>query len=291
MKLGAACYGFREQTVSNYFEIVASLGLRYVEVPLYWQVIEDPKRQFNYRKTEGIQALLDCAEKANVKIATGVTNCVLALNATHKTGTVDKSNVAFGLAWAKRSIDICEQLDVKILRVMEPNVWPHELDFASDWMKECGRVLGELGEYAVDKGVVVAVENYGLTSAQVEEILVAANSQNVGTLYDPCNYYRIGEDPLEALRRLRERIVYCHLKDAKRNSGVDPNLLFEGSRWAPSFAVGEGEIDWQPIVSELTEFFCGYVCIEYEDHKDVVRGMKSSLDYFKRQSSCTASRV
>ena len=28
MKLGAAWYGFRQQTVSNYFEMVAALGLQ-----------------------------------------------------------------------------------------------------------------------------------------------------------------------------------------------------------------------------------------------------------------------
>ncbi len=33
MKLGAAWYGFRGQTPTNYFEMAASLGLRYVEIP------------------------------------------------------------------------------------------------------------------------------------------------------------------------------------------------------------------------------------------------------------------
>lgn len=39
MKLGSAWYGFREQTPTNYFETAAALGLKYVEIPLYWHII------------------------------------------------------------------------------------------------------------------------------------------------------------------------------------------------------------------------------------------------------------
>ena len=45
-------------------------------------------------------------------------------------------------------------------------------------------------------------------------------------------------------------MTHCQLKDAFRDDPRDPNLLFEGSRWPPSVAVGEGEIDWGPILSK-----------------------------------------
>ena len=40
----------------------------------------------------------------------------------------------------------------------------------------------------------IAIENYGLTSRQILQVLDAANHPAVGTLYDPCNYYRHGQD-------------------------------------------------------------------------------------------------
>lgn len=120
----------------------------------------------------------------------------------------------------------------------------------------------------------IVAENYGLASEQVNWLLDAADHPAVGTLYDPCNYHRIGEDPLSALKNLGQRVYHCHLKDAFYNAPRDPDSLFEGPRWPPSVAVGEGEIEWGPILSELATFYDGYLCIEYEIAKDVVRGTR-----------------
>jgi len=46
--------------------------------------------------------------------------------------------------------------------------------------------------------------------------------------------------------------------------------------------VGEGVIDWAPIVEALTASdFDGYWAIEYENPPDAERGTKDSLDYLK----------
>ncbi len=48
-------------------------------------------------------------------------------------------------------------------------------------------------------------------------------------------------------------------------------------------AVGEGVIDWAPIVEELLlGGYDGYWAIEYEEPDDVIRGTRDSAEYLRR---------
>jgi len=280
MKLGAAWYGFREQTASNYFEMAAALNLNYVEIPFYWQIIED--KLFDYRSLKGIAEILSTAERAGVRVVSSVSCFELAGRFNMHGNEISPSAVDFGRAGARRVIDLGAEMGVEILRITEPNVSPDRLDEARPYMEEYGRAMRVLGDYAAEREVRLVVENYGLTSEQVNWLLDAADHSAVGTLYDPCNYYRIGEDPLSALKNLGERVSYCHLKDAVRGDPRDPKILHVHSRWPPSVAVGEGEIDWGPILAELDTFYDGYVCIEYEVAEDVMCGTRASIEHIRR---------
>jgi sugar phosphate isomerase/epimerase len=47
--------------------------------------------------------------------------------------------------------------------------------------------------------------------------------------------------------------------------------------------VGEGVIDWAPIVEELLlGGYDGYWAIEYEESDDVIRGTRDSAEYLRR---------
>lgn len=279
MKLGAAWYGFREQTSTNYFGMAAALGLNYVEIPLYRHIIED--RYFRYSR-RGVEAMRALAEQARVRMVSSVSALDIAGRFDMRGDDVDQSAVEFARAAARRAIDIGAQLGVEVLRITEPNINPDQLDTARPYMEAYGEAMCVLGDYAAERGVRIVAENYGLTSEQVNWLLDAADHPAVGTLYDPCNYHRIGEDPLSALKNLGQRVYYCHLKDAFHDDPRDPNSLFEGSRWPPSVAVGEGEIDWGPILSELSTFYDGYLCIEYEIAEDVMRGTRVSIEHIRR---------
>lgn len=282
MKLGAAWYGFREQTATNYFEMAAGLGLKYVEVPLYWQIIEDNPGRFKYGSLTAIGDLKTQAQQAGVRMVSSVSEFSLAGSMNIRGDAVDPGEAEFALAAARRVIDIGAQLGLDVLRITEPNINPDDIDRARPYMEAYGKAMGTLGDYASERGVRIVAENYGLTSAQVNWLLDAADHPNVGTLYDPCNYHRIGEDPLSALKNLGHRVTYCHLKDAFRNDPRDPTTLFAGSRWPPSVAVGAGEINWGPILAEMATFYDGYLCIEYEMAQDVMHGTRSSIAHIRQ---------
>jgi len=280
MKLGAAWYGFRKQTYSNYFEMAAALGLKYVEIPLYQHIIGDQNHaRYSLAGVERRQAL---AQKAGVAMVSSVSAFDIAGTFDMRGDLIDQGTVEFARDASRRAIDIGSQLGLEVLRITEPNVPDEKLPEARRYMEEYGKEMRILGDYAADRGVRIVVENYGLTSEQVNWMLDAADHPAVGTLYDPCNYMRINEDPLRALQNLGERVYYVHLKDTYKNDPRDPNLLFPGSRWAPSVAVGEGDIDWGPIIVELEKFYNGYLCFEYEIAEDVMRGTRASLEHIRR---------
>lgn len=279
MIFATAYYGFREQSPVNYFEMAAALGIHHVEIPLYAHIIKDPL--YNLRSVEAIDRLHQMAADSGVEIVASVSNLPVAPGVNLWGGTLDESTVKFGLAAAHRVIDIAAQLGIRVARITEPNIAPGRSDEAEYLLEQCGYALRPLADHAAERDLRIVVENYGVTARQIQIVLEAANHPALGLLYDPCNFHRIGEDPLAALHTLRDSIAYVHLKDAFRDDQRDPNSLFEGSRWAPSVAVGEGEIDWPPLLSALRTSYDGYISIEYEMPQDVMRGTRTSLAYVR----------
>jgi sugar phosphate isomerase/epimerase len=280
MRLGTAWYGFRAYSIQNYFETAAALHLPYVELPMYYQLLqEDPlhPRGFAFSSAETLEEIRRLAQAASVSMVSAVAENPLSPVAAHP-GTYDSAQIAFGHAASRRAIDICSFLGVSVLRVSEPAVHDAITPHLEQVMHEHGKALRPLGDYAADRGVRLCVENYGLNAKHMVWILDGAHHENIGTLYDPCNYHRMGEDPLQALRLVSGKVFYCHLKDAFFEDPRDPDSLFAGSRWPPSVGVGEGEIDWPVLVPELASVYDGYACIEYEVASDVVRGTRVSRD-------------
>jgi len=271
---GSAWYGFRRFTAANYFATTAALGLNFVEIPLYWQVIEDTL--FDLRRVDDLRR---DAEVAGVEMHAGVAALDLAPPFDIRGLPISDDAVAFNLVLAKRVIDLGVTLGLRVVRLTEPNVDATHLDIAEQYMEAYGRVLHDLGIYAEQRGIQVVAENYGLTSTHMRTLLDAADHANVGTLFDPCNYFRNGEDPLAALQTVSDKIFYCHLKDTVTNDPRTPDQLFQGSRWRPSVAVGKGDIDWETLIPALASVYSGVTAIECETAEDVVFATTQSRDF------------
>ena len=122
-------------------------------------------------------------------------------------------------------------------------------------------------------------------------MLDAADHPAVGTLYDPCNYYRHGHDPLAALEKLGQRVYYCHLKDATfpypaRQPADLPMAAGSGQMkpWWWIRPLGKGNVEWGPILSELATFYDGYMCLEHDIRDDVMRGTRIGIAYIQQMA-------
>jgi len=285
MKLGAAWYGFRKLSPSNYFEIVAALGLKYAEIPLYnhsfWEW---------YRDRQDVVAVGEAAREAGVKIVAGVSALNIAGELHGR--DIDRSGIELGLAQAHRAIDIGASLGISVIRLAEPlRLDAEQLDVAGAYLQAYGEAFHALGDYAAERGLRVAIENFGLNSSQINEVLDAAEHAAVGTLYDPCNYYRHGEDPLTALKSLGQRVYYCHLKDAyfpypaRKPDELPLATSGQMEPWWWIRPLGEGNVDWGPILAELATFYDGYMGLEHDIDTSVLRGTRIGINYVRRMAA------
>ena len=282
MKLGAAWYGFGKQSPTNYFEMVAALGLRYVEVPLYAPQLDDW-----YGSRDRAEAVLAAAQEAGVEIVSGVAAQNIA--GQLRGGIFDRAGVDLGMAQARRAIDVGAFLGAEVIRLAEPQrLSPDQLGMKDPYLEAYGDAFRALGDYGAERGLRIAIENFGLTSDQIIQVLDAADHPAVGTLYDPCNYYRHGQDPLSALRDLGQRVTYCHLKDAwfpypARQPESAP-MLYTGQvqPWWWIRPLGEGNVDWTAVLSELATFYTGYMCLEHDIRDSAMRGTRIGIAYVRR---------
>ena len=126
---------------------------------------------------------------------------------------------------------------------------------------------------------------------QIIQVLDAADHPVVGTLYDPCNYYRHGHDPLSALKDLGRRVYYCHLKDAwfpyPARQPEAPPMAHSGQvqSWWWIRPLGEGNVGWGPILSELATFYEGYMCLEHDIRDSVMWGTRIGIGYVRRMAA------
>lgn len=257
-KFAGAAWGFREMTLPEYFAACKKMGLEFVEVNLS---AGTPKHLTPDATEADIKEMLGQAEEAGVK--------VVALAGGNNFAAQD---VQAEIESVKRQIDIAGAAGAEVLRIFAG--WVGASEYSDATFAQISEALQVVGEHAEDAGVLVAMENHGgvtATGAQCLRLLEPVTSPAVGLNYDPANFRHVGEDAMSALMVTQDLINYSHWKDV-RYEGDEPEYC----------AVGEGVIDWQPIVDALlASGFDGYWAIEYENVADVERGAKDSLEYLK----------
>jgi len=232
---------------------------------------------WDYRTPNSRGELRDIADDAEVSMVAGTSN--IPISPEVHLWSNDASH-EFAMATAKRAIDISADLGLALLRVAEPAVHAETEEEARDQMQLVGQAMGNLAEYADEHSLKIMIENHGISSEHINWALNAADHPAVGTNFDPHNYLRHGEDPLKAVQNLdSNRIFYCHLKDAIKAEEQHSEDVVEGYQYPAPVAIGEGDIEWAPILEELSADFDGYVAIEPDLAEDVVSSVRRSIDY------------
>jgi sugar phosphate isomerase/epimerase len=111
------------------------------------------------------------------------------------------------------------------------------------------------------------------------------DSPHFGVNYDPSNTLLAGEDPLELLRRVRDRVVSMHASDRFLAEGTIEDLRREETSVGYARRLSHGEIgkgmnDYDAIFTELEAVgFDGWISIE--DGVDGMDQMKRSADFLR----------
>ena len=134
--------------------------------------------------------------------------------------------------------------------------------------------------YAQERGITLILENHYKDDfwlypefAQRMEVFCRLVDRighpSFGVNYDPSNTYLAGEDPLELLRRVSDRVVTMHASDRYLTEGTLEDLrnAEDGATGYARFLrhgeIGQGLNDYDAIFTELTRVgFDGWISIE-----------------------------
>ena len=148
---------------------------------------------------------------------------------------------------------------------------------AADYQR-LGRLMTEIGKRTADIGIPVAYHNHmnniGERPEEVDRVLDATDPRYVKVLLDIAHYQQGGGDPVRAVRRHADRILFLHIKDVQSplpgNTG-DPMRSYR------FVEIGRGQVDVRGVFAALAEVkFKGWAIVELDAVPDKARTPKES---------------
>ena len=137
----------------------------------------------------------------------------------------------------KCAIPRMRRLNSKFIRIMS---YPNDNYSDAEWKKEAIRRLTELAKIALDGGVILAHENCsgwgGQGPEEALDVIEEINSPALKSLFDTGNRPHKTGTVYEVYQKVKEHIVYVHIKDYMEENAVFP---------------GEGECQVDKIIKEL----------------------------------------
>jgi sugar phosphate isomerase/epimerase len=194
----------------------------------------------------------------------------------------------------KHWIDMTAELGGTYCRVLSgqrrPGLLPEVgLRFAAECISDCF-------DHAASRGVTLVLENhykdnywdypeFAQSTVMFCELVSRVCSPYFGVNYDPSNAFLAGEDPLDLLDRVKDRVVTMHASDRYLIEGTLEDLRREeDSRgYAARLrhgVIGRGMNDYDAIFSKLNDVgFDGWISIE--DGVDGLEQLKESVSFLR----------
>jgi inosose dehydratase len=145
-----------------------------------------------------------------------------------------------------------------------------------------GRLLSEIGRRTAELGIPVGYHPHmgsiGERPEHSDRVLAAADPRYVRLLLDVAHYQQGGGDPVEAIRRYRDRLLLLHIKDVE---GLEPSPATKSTyRFVE---LGRGRVNIKGVFDALGAIgFDGWAIIELDDVTEPTRTPKESADISKQ---------
>jgi inosose dehydratase len=129
-----------------------------------------------------------------------------------------------------------------------------------------GKLLTEIGKQTSALGVQVAYHPHmgsiGEKPDDIDRVLDATDPQYVRLLLDVAHYQAGGGDPVAAIRRYKDRLLFLHIKDLRRPPGGGPASY-------QFVELGRGRVDLRGVFAALREVgFKGWAVVELDSVPD-----------------------
>jgi inosose dehydratase len=145
-----------------------------------------------------------------------------------------------------------------------------------------GDLLTKLGKRTADLGIPLGYHNhmgsFGERPQEVDQILQAVDPRYAKLELDVAHYFQGGGNPVTAIRKYHDRLLFLHIKDVERISGKDdPKQSYR------FVELGRGRINIPAIFEALHDVkFQGWAIVELDDVTDKARSPKDSAEISKK---------
>lgn len=191
----------------------------------------------------------------------------------------------------KRIMELALELGT---RIVTTHIGAVSADETCPQYKTMQSVCKELADFADEVGGRFAVETGPEPSAVLKRFLDGLESRGVSVNLDPANLVMCsGDDPVQAVYRLKDYIVHTHAKDGLRVIPVDPRRIYAAEEYglepAPDgcfreVPLGEGGVDWEKYLAALKEIgFEGYLTIERECGEDPAADIGAAARFLRNR--------
>lgn len=146
--------------------------------------------------------------------------------------------------------------------------------------KRLGHMLTEIGKRTADLGIPLGYHNHmgslGERPEEVDRILEAADPRYAKLELDVAHYFQGGGDPVKAIQKYHDRLLFLHFKDVEPISG-------DAKKTYRFVELGRGKVDLPSVVSALHKFhFRGWAIVELDAVPDKARTPKESAEISKK---------
>ena len=191
---------------------------------------------------------------------------------------------------SKRIMELAKELGSDIVTT---HIGVVPSDPAHDRYKVMQEACRELAEFADGLGSHFALETGPEPSDVLKRFLDSLGSRGVAVNLDPANLVMVvGDDPVNAVRLLKEYIVHTHAKDGIMVKRTNPEYVYgvtptpedvRGATFYRELPLGEGGVNFPAYLSALDEIgYRGFLTVEREAGDDPVKDIGQAAEYLRR---------
>jgi len=141
-----------------------------------------------------------------------------------------------------------------------------------------GKVMTEIGKRSAELGIPLGYHNHmnslGERPEEVDEILAAADPRYVRLELDVAHYTQGGGDPVKAIQRYHDRLLFLHIKDVEAVTPATGGDAARPYRWVE---LGRGRVDLPGVFAALKKAgFKGWAIVELDAVPDKARTPRES---------------
>lgn len=195
---------------------------------------------------------------------------------------------------SKRIMDLARDLDTNVVTTHIGVVPEDSKHPRRKIMEEACRALGEYGESV---GACFAIETGPELASTLGAFLKSIDTKGVGVNFDPANLVMVADDdPVSAVKILKEYIVHTHAKDGVMLEKTEPQRIYDFfadggiedinlEEYFREVPLGEGAVNFDKYLEALnSNGYKGFLTIEREVGADPERDIRLAVEFLKKKT-------